>query len=217
MLTATSYDTSLDNRDIDYSIYYPLSLGIDVSAWQRNINWAAVKDSGITFAFIKAGGRGTTEGNIYSDAYFETNMTGAVNCGIPVGAYFYTAAVNTNEAIEEATFLINKVKNYGVALPLVIDTEGDGRHAQISTQARTDVVKAFCQTIANAGYTPMIYASTYWLNNRLFMNQLSGFKVWVAQYYDHVTYNGAYQCWQYSSKGSVQGINGNVDMDRWYE
>lgn len=216
VLVSTTYDPALDEQEIDYRVYTPLSKGIDVSEFQGKINWASVKNAGITFAFIRAGGRYTSAGTIFNDSYFDANMKGAIFNDIPVGAYFFTAAINESEAIEEAQHLINRVKNYNVSLPLVIDTEGTGRHANISVQARTNVVKAFCQTISKAGYTPMIYASTNWLTNKLIMSQLSGIKVWVAQYYDHVTYNGSYQCWQYSSKGRVSGINGNVDLDQWY-
>lgn len=216
VLISTTYDPALDDQEIDYRVYTPLNKGIDVSVFQGNIDWSRVKNAGITFAFIRAGGRYTSAGTIFNDSQFEANMKGATLNDIPVGAYFFTAAINESEAIEEAQYLINRVKNYNVSLPLVIDTEGTGRHANISVQARTNVVKAFCKTISKAGYTPMIYASTNWLTNRLIMSQLSGIKVWVAQYYDHVTYKGTYQCWQYSSKGNVPGINGNVDLDQWY-
>lgn len=216
VLVSTTYDPALDEQEIDYRVYTPLNIGIDVSEFQGNIDWASVKNAGITFAFIRAGGRYTSAGTIFNDSHFDANMKGAILNDIPVGAYFFTAAINESEAVEEARHLIDRVKSYNVSLPLVIDTEGTGRHANISVQERTNVVKAFCQTISNAGYTPMIYASTNWLTNRLIMSQLSGIRVWVAQYYDHVTYNGSYQCWQYSSRGSVSGINGNVDMDRWY-
>lgn len=216
VLMSTTYDPALDEQDIDYRVYTPLNKGIDVSVFQGNIDWTRVKNAGITFAFIRAGGRFTSAGTIYDDSKFDANMKGAILNDIPVGAYFFTAAINESEAVEEAQHLINRVKNYNVSLPLVIDTEGTGRHANISVRARTNVVKAFCKTISKAGYTPMIYASTNWLTNRLIMSQLSGIKVWVAQYYNHVTYKGAYQCWQYSSQGRVPGINGNVDLDQWY-
>lgn len=216
VLMSTTYDPALDEQDIDYRVYTPLNKGIDVSVFQGNIDWNRVKNAGITFAFIRAGGRFTSAGTIYDDSKFDANMKGAILNDIPVGAYFFTAAINESEAVEEAQRLIDRVKNYNVSLPLVIDTEGTGRHANISTQARTNVVKAFCQTVSKAGYTPMIYASTSWLTDKLIMSQLSGIKVWVAQYYNHVTYKGAYQCWQYSSQGRVPGINGNVDLDQWY-
>ena len=216
VLVSTTYDPALDEQDIDYRVYTPLNKGIDVSVFQGNIDWTRVKNAGITFAFIRAGGRFTSAGTIYDDSKFDANMKGAILNDIPVGAYFFTAAINESEAVEEAQRLIDRVKNYNVSLPLVIDTEGTGRHANISTQARTNVVKAFCQTVSKAGYTPMIYASTSWLTDKLIMSQLSGIKVWVAQYYNHVTYKGAYQCWQYSSQGRVPGINGNVDLDQWY-
>ena len=103
-------------------------------------------------------------------------------------------------------------------MPVVIDTEStpNGRHNKISVSTRTSVIKTFCDRIKASGYTPMIYASTSWLNNQLNMSALSNYLVWVAQYYYKVTYEGAYSCWQYTSSGKVNGISGNVDMDYWY-
>ena len=145
-------------------------------------------------------------------------MRGATSNGISAGAYFFTQAVNEQEAVEEANYLISHVRPYNVSMPLVIDTEylANGRHNNLTAQQRTNVIKAFCQTIANSGYTPMIYGSTSWLNNQLIMSQLAQYKVWVAQYYHRVTYGGSYTCWQNTSSAHVNGIQGNVDNDYWY-
>ena len=111
------------------------------------------------------------------------------------------------------------MKDNGISfdLPLVIDTEYQPgfRHNYISWETRTRVVKAFCERVKSQGYTPMIYASTDWLNNHLDMNSLP-YDVWVAQWSNKVTYGGTYSCWQYTSSGRVDGIRGNVDMDIWY-
>ncbi|WP_270302864.1 GH25 family lysozyme [Baileyella intestinalis] len=192
--------------------------GIDVSVFQGWINWAAVAQDNVRFAFIRAGGRFGVSGTIYDDSRFDENMRGATSNGISAGAYFFTQAVNEQEAVEEANYLISHVRPYNVSMPLVIDTEylANGRHNNLTAQQRTNVIKAFCQTIANSGYTPMIYGSTSWLNNQLIMSQLAQYKVWVAQYYHRVTYGGSYTCWQNTSSAHVNGIQGNVDNDYWY-
>ena len=192
--------------------------GIDVSVFQGWIDWAAVAQDNVKFAFIRAGGRFGVSGTIYDDSRFDENMRGATSNGISAGAYFFTQAVNEQEAVEEANYLISHVRPYNVSMPLVIDTEylANGRHNNLTAQQRTNVIKAFCQTIANSGYTPMIYGSTSWLNNQLIMSQLAQYKVWVAQYYHRVTYGGSYTCWQNTSSAHVNGIQGNVDNDYWY-
>lgn len=196
--------------------------GIDVSYFQHTINWPKVKLSGIRFAIIRAGFRGSNTGKLTTDSTFYANIKNANASGIDVGVYFFTQAVTTSEARKEADYTIRLVKKSGVKpeYPIVIDTENisGGRAAigKLSRSKRTAVIKAFCDEVKANGYTPMIYASTSWLNNQLDMSKLSGYEVWVAQYYSKVTYGGTYKCWQYSSTGSVNGISGNVDMDYWY-
>lgn len=191
--------------------------GIDVSAWNGEIDWNKVKKSGIEFAFVRVGGRFGKTGIIYDDETAFYNLAGAIKAGIKVGAYFFTQAVTVKEAIEEAQYTINKVKKYDVTLPLVIDTEwlGGGRHDRISTTIRTKVVKAFCEKIKEEGYTPMIYSSRSWLNDNLDMSKLD-YLVWAAEWGPKLQYDGDYICWQYTDSGRVNGISGKVDMNLWY-
>ena len=195
-------------------------LGIDVSYAQGAIDWNRVAKAGIKFAIIRAAFRGYGTGRIVADEWFERNIKGATAAGIKVGVYFFSQAVNEKEGAEEADYIVNQIRNYKVTLPVVIDTEyvsdSRARGNLISKEIRTAAVKAFCDRSFQRGYTPMIYASTSWLNNQLDMRKLSSYKVWVAQYYSRVTYNGKYQCWQYSSSGSVDGISNRVDMNYWY-
>lgn len=195
--------------------------GIDVSYYQgKNINWAKVKASGISFAFLRCGYSGTKNGSRNKDSTFQGNIKGATAAGVDVGAYYFSQAITTKEAIAEADYAIKQVQDSGckLTLPLVIDTEnisGRASSSKLSKAKRTQVIKAFCDRVKAKGYTPMIYASTSWLNNNLDMTKLSGYKVWVAQYYDKVTYKGKYQCWQYTSSGKVSGISGRVDLNYW--
>ena len=216
-IDGVTYTTSEDGV-INENVVLQGTKGIDVSEWNGTIDWAKVKAAGIDFAFIRVGGRYYGSGGMYGDSTFVKNIRNAIAAGIKVGVYYFTQAINTEEAIEEAVYTINQIRGYGLSLPVVIDTEAtpDGRHNNISVATRTNVIKAFCDKIQSAGYIPMIYGSTSWLNDKLNMNELSNYLVWVAQYYYKCEYEGEYQCWQYTSSGRVNGVNGNVDMNYWY-
>ena len=220
-------DAYMLNKDIDKSIVLggptiikdhialKNDMGIDVSVFNLQIDWKAVKNDGVDFAFIRAGGRYGASGKIYYDDFFDYNMKNAGLAGIDRGVYFFTQAITPEEAVAEADYTISLAKKYNVELPIVIDTENLAgcRHSEISVQERTDVVKAFCEEVKRQGYTPMIYSNLLWLENQLDMSQLSGYKVWVAQYYDRCTYDGDYDYWQYTSSGSINGIKTKVDMN----
>ncbi len=206
--------------------------GIDVSYFQNLINWNEVSKTGYSdFAMIRAGFRGYgATGTLNTDPQFINNIRGAKANGIPVGLYFFTQAVNTKEAVQEANYVLNLVqlaKTYGVNItyPIAIDTEtangGAGRADRLDVATRTAVCKAFCDTIRKAGYTPAIYASRDWFYNNLDMNQLKGYDIWVAHYTgstSHKTdYKYNYDMWQYTSSGKVNGIVGNVDLNVSYK
>ena len=192
--------------------------GIDVSKYQGNIDWGAVAASGINFAIIRVGYRGSASGALVQDPYFKKNISGATKAGIKVGLYFFTQAVNEAEAVEEASMAMSLASGYKVTYPIFIDTESasSGRANGLSKSARTAVVKAFCQTIRNGGYKAGVYASKSWYANQLNASALNGYCIWVAQYNSSCTYSEKYDMWQYSSKGSVSGIKGNVDMNISY-
>lgn len=192
--------------------------GIDVSKYQGNIDWGAVAASGINFAIIRVGYRGSSTGVLVEDPYFKKNIAGATSAGIKVGVYFFTQAVSEAEAVEEASMAMSLVSGYRMTYPIFIDTESasNGRANGLSKSARTAVVKAFCQTVKNGGYKAGVYASKSWFNNQLSASSLSNYYIWVAQYSSSCTYSGKKDIWQYSSKGSVSGIKGNVDMNTGY-
>ena len=191
--------------------------GIDVSSWQSSIDWTAVKNSGISFVIIRCGYRGSQSGALVEDSKFRGNITGAKAAGLKVGVYFFTQAVNEVEAVEEASMAVELAKNYGVGYPIFIDTEGAGGRADgLSKASRTAAVKAFCQTVQNSGYTAGVYASKDWYNSNVDYSQLSGYKIWLAQYASAPTFSNRYDLWQYSSSGSVGGIKGKVDMNISY-
>ncbi len=193
------------------------ALGIDVSKWNSTIDWNAVKNSGVNYAIIRCGYRGSTEGKLVIDPKFVANIKGATAVGIKVGVYFFTQAIDEREAVEEASMVLEQVKNYKISYPIFLDVEpSGGRGDKIDSATRTAVCKAFCQTIQNAGYTAGIYANKNWLETKLDPSQLGAYKIWLAQYAAAPTYTGRYDLWQYRATGKVSGISGDVDMNLSY-
>lgn len=194
--------------------------GIDVSKWQGEIDWDKVKNDGVQFAIIRAGYRGSVTGSIVEDPYFQANIKGATASGIPVGVYFFTQAVNEVEAVEEASAVLELVKQYQLDYPIFIDTEGaggKGRADGLDPETRTLVCEAFCRTIENGGYSAGVYASRNWYNNNLKTTRLDNYYIWLAEYRSVPLYQGYYKMWQHTSKGKVDGIKGNVDLNIAYE
>lgn len=192
--------------------------GIDVSKWNGSIDWKAVKNEGIEFAIIRCGYRGSSAGALIEDPTFRTNIKGAQAAGIKVGIYFFTQAVNEVEAVEEASMAINLAKGYGLSFPIYLDVEGsNGRGDSISAAQRTANIKAFCGTVQNAGYKAGVYANKTWFNEKINTGSLTNYKIWLAQYAASPTYSATrYDMWQYTSKGRVSGISGNVDLNICY-
>ena len=193
-------------------------MGIDVSKWNGTIDWTAVKNSGVNYAIIRCGYRGSSTGALIQDPKFKANIQGAQAAGIKVGVYFFTQAINEVEAVEEASMVLNLIKGYKLSYPVFIDVEGSGGRADgIDKNTRTAVVNAFCKTIQNGGYTAGIYANKTWFESKMNTGSLTGYKIWLAQYAAAPTYTATrHDMWQYTSKGKVSGISGNVDMNISY-
>ena len=188
--------------------------GIDVSKWQGTIDWLKVKNEGIKFAIIREGYGKKNPNQV--DKKFKENIINAQNVGIYTGVYHYSYADSIEDAINEAHFCIENIKGYKLDYPVVFDIE-DKEILKLSNRTRTDICKAFCETIENAGYYAMIYANPNWLKNYLYSNELLyRFDLWLAHW--NVNYP-SYSCgiWQYSEKGRINGINGNVDLNISYK
>lgn len=195
-------------------------LGIDVSKWNQEIDWEAVKDAGIEFAIIRCGYRGASTGALVIDPRYRENIEGAISAGIPVGVYFFTQALDEVEAVEEASMVIRLIEDYDVDYPVFLDSEstgGKGRADGLDSDERTRAHRAFLQTIEAAGYETGVYASRNWLNDRIDMTRLSDYRIWLAEYAEAPTYDAHYyHMWQYTSKGTVDGISTNVDLNLCY-
>ena len=194
------------------------TIGIDVSKFQSSINWQKVKNAGINFVIIRCGYRGYGSGVLVQDPMFASHITGAKAAGLRVGIYFFSQAITEAEAVEEASMAVKLANQYGINMPIAIDSEyangGRGRADGLSKSERTKITIAFCNTVANAGYKPMVYASKNWFSEHLSVSQFpSSYRIWVAHYATTCGYTGRYDIWQNTSKGSVDGVKGNVDMN----
>ena len=193
------------------------SNGIDVSSHQGRINWAQVAASGVDFAIIRCGFRGQSVGAIYEDAYFKTNVAGATANGIKVGIYFYSTAINENEALEEAAWVVKKISTYRITYPVVYDFEDFGayRCSGVGGAQATSNALTFLNFVRANGYEPMMYANKSDITTRMSRGSFNC-KFWLAHYTKQTDYKGSFNMWQYTSRGSVPGISGNVDMDIAY-
>jgi len=205
-------------KDVERYETNETSLGIDVSTWQGKIDWSKVKKSGISFAMIRAGFRGTVSGKISKDNWFDRNIKGAIANNVNVGVYFFSMAKDKTEALEEAKWLVEQIKDYDISYPVAVDIEifNQDRLEGVSYAQMTENALAFCNYVRSKGYTPMIYSYANALTKYFETARFGNERIWLAQYNDEVTYKGKYHMWQYTSSGSVPGISGRVDMNVAY-
>ncbi len=193
------------------------TMGIDVSKWNGSIDWNKVKNAGVSYVIIRCGYRGSTTGALIEDPTFRKNIQGASAAGLKVGIYFFSQATNEVEAVEEASMTLGLIGGYKISYPVFLDVEpSGGRGDAIDSSTRTQVINAYCQTIRNSGYSAGVYANKNWLSEKFNPGALSGCKIWMAQYTSTPSYSGRYDMWQYSSRGSIAGISGKVDMNLSY-
>ena len=192
-------------------------LGVDVSVHQDNIDWAKVKESGIDFAMVRLGYRGYGTGEAQLDENYAENIQGARDAGLDAGVYFFSQAITAEEAVEEANLVIESLDGLDVNYPVVYDWEiiydDTARTDNISVDVLTDCCVAFCETIKNAGYTPMIYQNKRTSIFKLDLNRLNDYDFWLAEYNTEPTYYYDFDMWQYTSTGRVPGIEGDVDLN----
>ena len=194
-------------------------LGIDVSSHQREIDWNAVKAAGVEFVMIRVGYRGTDQGGIYEDEYAKSNYEGAKHAGLLVGAYFFSQATTTEEALEEANFTLSVMDDWELDMPLVFDWEYSGEGSRVATMVAavvTECAKTFCQTVNNAGFTPMVYFNTDIARYFMYLDELSDYPFWLAMYDQDFIFDYKVDMWQYTSSGSIPGIEGNVDINLYF-
>ena len=209
-------------RDGDRPAYeddrFTSRLGVDVSHHQGDIDWEKVKAAGYDFAIIRIGFRGYgEEGMLKLDNRFHENIKNAQNAGLDVGVYFFAQAVNEEEALEEAEFVLENLSGYQLQLPVVYDPESilddEARTDNVTGEQFTKNTEAFCRRIQEAGYEPMIYSNMLWEAYNLDLEKLSAYPVWYADYEPLPQTPYDFVMWQYTSGGEVDGINGPVDLN----
>ncbi len=204
--------------------------GVDVSKWNGVIDWKKAKEAGCEFAIIRVGYRGySAAGGLAEDPYYKQNIEGALKAGIPVGVYIFSQAITEKEAIEEANYILERICDYKITLPVVMDYEytgatgADGRlyQANLSVEDATDICKAFLKTVKKAGYTPMLYANKYMLTNKLDAEEIEeDYRIWLAHYTTATDYKGLFDFWQSTSTGDgySYGMQSQyVDLNYWYD
>lgn len=220
LMSMSAEDDADKKTTTTYATDTNVTYGIDVSSQNGDIEWDKVYKAGIRFVILRAGYRGAKSGELIVDSKFAENAKAASRAGLEVGAYFFSQAVNEVEAVEEASALVTLASGYDITYPLTIriDRAGStGRADEIDTQTRTLVAQAFCSTVKNMGYEPCVYASSKWLNVNLNSSKLtSQYAIWLAEYKKVPKYEEYYDMWQYSLKGKVSGISGNVALSLKY-
>lgn len=193
------------------------SPGVDVSAFQGNINWSKVRASGIEFAIIRLGYRGYGSGKLVEDEYAKQNLSGAKAAGLKIGAYFFSQALNTKEVDEEIQFMLKILGDKSLDMPIILDWEipaEDARTAgKMDARSLTDIQLHFCQVMTEKGYKPMVYFNWHQSENLYYLSELEDYPFWLALYQDRMTYPWRVEMWQYSDKGTVPGISGPVDLN----
>ena len=191
--------------------------GIDVSRFQGKINWKKVANDGIDYAYIRLGYRGYGSGKIVLDDTYEYNLENANAAGLDTGVYFFTEAISEREGIEEAEFVLENLEGQNIDLPIVLDVEesasSDSRTKDLSKEQRTDAVIAFCERIKKAGYDVMIYGNTKSFLIMMDMERLEEYDKWFAYYKYPLRFPYKMKMWQYTSSGTVDGIEGGVDIN----
>lgn len=196
-------------------------LGIDVSEYQPQVDWQQVKESGIDYAMVRLGYRGYGEaGTLVEDPLFRSHVEGASAAGLDVGVYFFSQAVNEQEVLEEAQFVLDRIAEYEIICPVVFDTEeikfDTARTDNLTAKEFTDHCITFCDTVKEAGYDTMIYANMKWMAFTLELTRLTEYDKWYADYEPLPQCPYEFAMWQYTETGAVAGIEGNVDLNVWF-
>ncbi len=191
--------------------------GIDVSKFQGDVDWQKVADSGVKYVMLRLGLRGYETGKLVMDENFETNVQGALDAGLEVGVYFFTQAINPAEAKEEAEYVLNALEGYNITYPVAIDVEDlyneKARSYNQSKESRTECAIAFMDAVKKAGYTPAVYGNLNTFTKLLEINKLGDYDKWFALYDTQIYFPYEITIWQYSDKGRVDGIEGDVDLN----
>ena len=190
-------------------------IGIDISKWQGDVDFNALKEAGVEFVIIRVGTSSGINGENLVDSKFEQNINGANKAGIPVGIYFYSYANSEDRAISDALWVLEQIKDYKVDLPIAFDWENWSFYNEfnLSFFGLSNMADSFVKTVRDAGYEGMLYSSKNYLEDIWFKGD---YPVWLAHYTTKTNYEGDYEFWQLCNNGRVAGINGDVDINIRY-
>ena len=190
-------------------------IGIDISKWQGDVDFNALKEAGVEFVIIRVGTSSGINGENLVDSKFEQNINGANKAGIPVGVYFYSYANSEDRAISDALWVLEQIKDYKVDLPIAFDWENWSFYNEfnLSFFGLSSMADSFVKTVRDAGYEGMLYSSKNYLEDIWFKGD---YPVWLAHYTTKTNYEGDYEFWQLCNNGRVAGINGDVDINIRY-
>ena len=210
-------DFQYNRNNYLYSLKTDSYEGVDVSAFQGEIDWKQVRRSGIDFAIIRLGYRGYGKaGKLVEDEYAQDNLKGATEAGLPIGAYFFSQALNIEEADEEIEFLLEILGDYELKMPIILDWEipvDTARTVGMDARTLTDIQLHFCSVMKEKGFKPMVYFNWHMSSRLLRLSELEEYPFWLALYQDRMTYPYKVEMWQYTDKGRVPGIQGDVDIN----
>lgn len=195
---------------------YDSKVAIDVSFFQGDINWEKVRQAGVEYAYIRVGYRSKDDGKLHLDSKFKQNIEGAKKAGIKVGVYFFSQSINRLEAGQDASFILEKIKNYKIDLEVAFDMEYVGESCRISNldnETRTKIAMKFCDVIESQGYKSIIYGNPTYLLGSVEIVKLKDYDFWLAHYTDSTDYKYKFKVWQYSDSGIVDGIDHKVDLN----
>jgi len=191
------------------------SLLIDVSKWDKDIDWKKVKSAGIDYAMIRLGTQKALDKESVMDEYFVRNIKGAQENDIKVGIYYFSYANDKEDAIEQANWVLDQIKNYNIELPISLDWESWKYFSEfdMSLHDLNELAEAFLDTIKEEGYEVMNYSSKSYLEN---IWEIKGYNTWLAHYTVNTNYTGDYLMWQFTENGEIPGIKGGVDVNFYY-
>ena len=212
------YDFQYNKQNYLYCLKQESYVGVDVSAFQHDIDWNQVKASGVDFAMLRLGYRGWgAKGTLVEDEYIQQNLAGTAAAGIPIGAYFFSQATTLDEVHEEIEFMLEILGDYQLDYPIVLDWEvanpTEGRVRNVTRRELTDMLRYFCDEMSVRGFDPMVYFNWTQASRMIYLSEREDDPFWLALYQDRMTFPFRVEMWQYTSEGKVPGIEGDVDIN----
>ena len=192
-------------------------VGVDVSEFQGDVDWQAVKAAGVEYAMIRVGWRGYISGDLGEDETFAANLQGARDAGLLTGVYFFSQATSVAEAEEEAAFVLERIKGYDLAFPVAYDFEllldDEARTTGMTGEQMTDCAVAFCEAVEAAGYKPCVYFYKSLAYHYYDLSRLASYDLWLSEPTDLPDFYYHFSMWQYDVEGELSGVDGTVDLN----